>query len=438
MRKYPSTWFALLCLVAAGASAPAVVTAQYVPPEEYRFEQRLRPTLLGYEPFAELLPGRFGLAVNARTVQRNNALSLADAGALGLLAREDSLTAWDIADLAPRIGRVGQIELFSATSAQVNLMLGLGPLTLGLHGGGRGYGEAVIEEAFVTLLTRGNQTLAAFDLEGTGGWGLATAEVGARAVYRFDPGLAGPTFVFGGGVRLIRPAALFEGGLAEGGRVVVSGDSLVARFDAEVHTTEFDGSLPLSDRLAEGSTAGSGLAVDMTARAEWSRMAVEFSLLDVGSVTVRNVESRTLAVDYAVTSVDSLISLLDDRRSNAAGDSLAFVLQGVAEREVTLPWTMRGRIAYEATGWLYLDGAVSMRSARYRRPVRSEIGLTLAPLSWLPLRANMIMGEGGAGFGGGVMLDAGPILMEVRVSTLAGFLDQGRGVGGVYRLVLRL
>lgn len=436
-RRRPVRWIAI-GLVAAATAVPAPGAAQYVPPAEWAFNARLRPTLLGYDAFSDLLPGRFGLAIDVGTVQQNNAVSIADIAALAFLDGENSLTAWDVADLAGEVRDAGDVTVFSTATAQLDVTMALGSLTLGLHAGGREYGEARLEEGFVTLLTAGNGTLRSFDLEGSGGWGLVTAEAGARAVYRFDAGLAGPYFVFGGGARLVRPAALVEADLARAGRIVVSGDSLVARLDAEVYTTEFDGSLPLSDRLTDSGVAGSGFAVDLMARAEWTRTAVELAVFDVGSVSVRNVERQTLALDYAVTTVDSLITLLDERKANAAGDTLAFVTRGIAERDVTLPWTVRGRVAYEARPWLYVDGALSLRSARLRRTTRTEVGVTLAPLSWLPLRASAIVDGTGVGFGGGVTLDAGPVFMEVQAATLSGFLDQGRGIGAVYRLMLRL
>lgn len=425
---------ALGCL--PGALTPVGANAQ-ARDDGSSHDPRLRPTLLGYDPFEELLPGRFGFAVTAGTVTGNTGVTFAQVGALRLLAREDSLTVWDVLDVASSAADRGGLSAGSSSNGQVRMTVGFGDVAVALSAGGRAYVDVEVEERLLTLLTRGNLTEQLFDLTTSGARAMGTAEVGGHLTWRRLPRRSSTTLVLGGGARWVRPFGLVEASLRDGARVLVSADSVVARATADVYSTEYDGGPLLSDRLSDGSVAGGGFAFDAMARLEGARWAAEVAVQDLGTVTVGRVEHRSATTEYAVTSVDSLVSLIDDRRANAAGDTLAFVVQTVGDREIALPRTVRVRAAWEAASWLFLDGATGWRSERLGVRSRTEVGATLAPLRWLPVRGGLVLDDLGVGFAGSVGVDSRHFVLHVQASTLAGFLDRGRGVGATLRLALR-
>ena len=83
---------------------------------------------------------------------------------------------------------------------------------------------------------------------------------------------------------------------------------------------------------------------------------------------------------------------------------------------------------------LFTDEAIE-RIAEYSK------GRPSVPMPWSRNTATIPPASGspgdGTGVGAGVTLDAGPVLMEVQAASLGGFLEQGKGLGAMYRLMFR-
>ncbi len=188
------------------------------------------------DPFRHVMIPHWGFVFSFGATGENSVLNFADIGALTFLDDDTNGSKILPGDLLDVIGLIPVGKGVRVVGqAEGGFYLG-GPfgrhLSLGFSAQSRGYGSGLISDGVASLLRDGNLTQDRFDLAGSGGIGLATAELGAHAVLRFGPlGTEdGVHLALGFGGRLVRAGAYFQARPQPGSSTVVRVgiDSIVA------------------------------------------------------------------------------------------------------------------------------------------------------------------------------------------------------------------
>ncbi len=412
----------VLCLQIAAVVLSAPLAGQAVPQESQaaRVEQGYRRTpQFRVDPFRHMFIPHWGFVFSVGATAENNSINFRDLGALMFLNDRDSLLILDYFDalgLVPVGAGWG-----GSGEAEGGFYLG-GPIGSRMHIGvslqGRGYGGFTVDDDAVALLRDGNGARQDFTLGETQGEGIGTGEVGLHALYRFGPfgSQDGARLVLGAGGRYIRPLAYANAHsmVSNGGILRVTGDSISASIDIETfHTPDF-----VTNR-------GSGIAGDFIVRVEWPTSGLTFEAMvgNVGRVTVRGVERRTLTVDLETTDVDEINDVLD---------TLDLALQGVEDLTVSLPRIVRFSGSAWANAILQLDASATLPyGGRFEIPLTVDLGTTWRFIRTFPLRAGIVMGgHQGLGFSGGFAIEARNFLFQAGARSLGGLFGDANGVGG--------
>ncbi len=392
---------------------------------------RRTPTLR-FDPFRHLMIPHWGFVMSFGARGANTALNLSDLGALLKIDSDDELLAGDAIDVLGLIPR-GTGLAFSA-QGEGGFYLG-GPLPGGLAIGfsvqARGFGAAQFDDDAVALLRDGNGARQEFSLGDSRGSGLASADYGAHLLLRLGPvySVDGPRITLGAGARIVRPVAFARARslLDNGGRVLVTGDSLVANIQIQsLHTPidGFDAGTAFGDR-------GSGLAADFLVRLEWptNGIALEAMVANLGSVTIDGVERRTANISVATTLLDSLINVLD---------TADLAIQDTLTLDLTLPRVVRFSASAWANSILQVDVAATLPTGgEFPAPLAVDIGTTWRFIRTLPLRAGVILGDNqGVGFSGGFAIEGRVLFLQVSGQSLGGLFKHATGAGGRFELGL--
>jgi len=390
---------------------------------------RRTPTLR-LDPFRYLTIPHWGFVMSFGARGANTALNLSDVGALLKIDSDDEILVGDAIDVLGLIPR-GRGLAFSA-QGEGGLYLG-GPLPGGLAIGfsvqGRGFGAAEFDDDAVALLRDGNGARQEFSLGNSRGSGLVTADYGGHLLLRMGPvySVDGPRITLGAGARIVRPIAFASGRslLDNGGRVLVSGDSIVANIQIESMYTPidvFDPGTAFGDR-------GSGLAADFLVRFEWptNGIALEAMVANLGSVTIERVERRTLNLSVATTLLDSVINVLD---------TASLVIQDTLDLDITLPRVVRFSASAWANAILQVDLAATLPTGGdFPAPLAVDIGTTWRFIRSFPLRAGVILGDNqGVGFSGGFAIESRVLFLQASGQSLGGLFKHATGVGGRFEL----
>ena len=420
----------LLTLAAALLTAGALA-AQAVPEgsQAARTEPGwFRVPSVRFDPFRNAFVPHWGFVFTAGGYGENNTLNFSDLGALMLLNDNDSLVIGDAIDAMGLLPRGAGASGVANGDASFYLGGPIGPVSLSLTAGGRAYGAFQLDDQAVALLRDGNGGTQQFSLGTSAGAGLATAEAGVHLLYRTKPigSVDGVRLTFGAGARYVRPVVYGHviSTVANGGRVLVSNDSIVAHLGIEFASTPVDNSTQLTDAAFSG-TRGSGFAKDFVFRAEWptNGLAFEAMLANLGTITVDGVERQTLNIDVASTSLDTVINVID---------STDFVVRDTTSVQVTLPRILRFGASAWANRFLQLNATVSLPvKGEFQTPTVVEVGSTWRFIRTLPLRAGLIFGRTqGLGYTAGVGVEGRSFLFRLNVQSLGGFMKNARGAGG--------
>ena len=382
------------------------------------------------DPFRHVMIPHWGFVFSVGATGENSAWSFADAGAITFL--EDATNGSKIlpGDLLDVIGLIPVGKgVRVAGQAEGGFYLG-GPfgrhLSLGFSAQTRAYGSGLISDGMVSLLREGNLTQDRFDLAGSGGIGLATADLGAHAVLRFGPlGTEdGMHLALGFGGRMVRAGAYIQARPQPGSSTVVRAgiDSIVADLSFEKFETPLTDPADFFDRIQDspGSVVG-----DFLIRMEWptNGFTLEAMFANLGSVTVPNVERDTASLFLATN--DPRDDLPD------AFDSLNFEPAGLMDVDVKLPQIIRFSAGAWANRILQLDVAATMPvSGDFETPLTFDFGTTWRFLRALPLRAGLILGgHQGLGYSGGFALEGRNVFFQVAGQSLGGLFRNAKGAG---------
>lgn len=420
-----------LWLVLIATAVPVAVAAQAVP--EGSPADRLRPawrrvSTFRNDPFRHVALPHWGVVFSVGGRAENNTLNFEDLGAFLLLNRNDDVLIGDIIDafgLVPRgagVGGEGQVEGGIAFGGPVG-----DRVRIGVSAQTRGYGAFQLDDAAVALLRDGNLDRAEFTLGTTRGAALTTLEGGAHALVTLGPigGVDGARVVVGAGARYVRPMVYASGQslLADGGRVLVSEDSVTANLEAELLVTRVD---EFSDLVAN---RGSGIAGDFLLRLEWptNGLAFEAMAANLGSVTVERVERRTLTADLATTRLDTVLDVLD---------TLGLQVQDTGQAEVTLPRIVRFGASAWANRILQLDVTATLPvTGAFATPLAVDIGSTWRLAPALPVRLGLVLGgHQGVGYTAGVALESRHLLFRVAGESLGGLFGRATGAGARFEI----
>ena len=280
------------------------------------------------------------------------------------------------------------------------------------------------------MLRDGNGGLQEFSLGNSGGAALGTAEAGLHLLYRTRPigSPDGVRLTFGAGARIVRPVfyASARSTVANGGRVLVSNDTILANLGIQIQVTPIDNSSEVTDAAFSG-TRGSGLAADLVLRADWptNGIAFEAMLANLGSVTVERVERTAYNINVASTRLDVVLDSIEVQTadSNRVRDTVSV--------EVTLPRVARIGGSAWANRILQLDATLSLAvTGDFATPAAVELGSTWRFVRTLPLRAGLIIGgTQGIGYTAGFGIEGRNLLFRVNGQSLGGFLKNARGAG---------
>ncbi|MCH8936807.1 MAG: hypothetical protein IIB90_13870, partial [Gemmatimonadetes bacterium] len=200
------------------------------------------------DPFRHVMIPHWGFVFSFGATGENSVVNFADIGALTFLddnTNGSKILPGDLLDVIGLIpvGKGARV----VGQAEGGFYLG-GPfgrhLSLGFSAQTRAYGSGLISDGMVSLLREGNLTQDRFDLAGSGGIGLATADLGAHAVLRFGPlGTEdGMHLALGFGGRLVRAGLYYQARPQLGSSTVVRAgiDSIVADLAFETFETSTD------------------------------------------------------------------------------------------------------------------------------------------------------------------------------------------------------
>ncbi|UCD23245.1 MAG: hypothetical protein JSW51_09305 [Gemmatimonadota bacterium] len=409
----------------------AVLTAQTVPDESQAaaIEPGFRRNpAFRIDPFNNMRIPHWGFVLQGGGTAENNAINVSDFGALLFLSGEDSLRVVDGLDA------LGLVPMGSGLNGNgevgASLYVG-GPigrsLQLALTAAGRSYGGLRLDDNAVSLLRDGNGSREAFSLGDSNGEGLASGEVGIHALYRIGPigSIDGVRLILGGGARYIKPVLYVSANslLNNGGVILVTGDSVAANMRVETLQTAgaTDGTVKLND--------GGGIAGDFMARVEWptSGLALEAQLLNVGAVSIAQVEHRIAHVDINTTSLEEVADVLD---------TLELELQDTVEVTVTLPRLARFTASAWANRILQLDLIATIPfGGEFAYPATVDAWSTWRLIRTVPLRAGLVFGgDQGIGFSGGLGVELRNFLFELSGRTLGGLFENATGASAGFSL----
>ncbi len=379
------------------------------------------------DPFRHVMIPHWGFVFSFGATGENSVLNFADIGALTFL--DDSTNGSKIlpGDLLDVIGLIPVGKgVRVAAQGEGGFYLG-GPfgrhLSLGFSAQSRGYGSGLISDGAASLLRDGNLTQDSFNLAGSGGIGLATAELGAHAVLRFGPlGTEdGAHLALGFGGRLVRAGAYYQGRPQLGSSTVVRAgiDSIVADLAFETFET------PIDDFFDRFSSAPSSMVADFLIRMEWptNGFTLEAMFANLGSVSVPDVVRDTASLSVATN--DPRDDLPD------AFDALDLQFADSVDVDVKLPQVIRFSAGAWANRILQVDVAATMPvSGDFETPLTMDLGTTWRFVSQLPLRVGLILGgHQGLGYSGGFALEGRNVFFQVAGQSLGGLFRNAKGAG---------
>jgi hypothetical protein len=277
-----------------------------------------------------------------------------------------------------------------------------------------------------SLLRDGNLTQDRFDLAGSGGIGLATAELGGHAVLRFGPlGTEdGMHLALGFGGRLVRVGAYYQARPQLGSSTVVRAgiDSIVADLSFETFETPLSDVDDFFDRFQDSPSSVVG---DFLIRMEWptNGFTLEAMFANLGSVSIPNVQRDTASLSVATN--DPRDDLPD------AFDAMQFDSADVVDVDVKLPQIIRFSAGAWANRILQVDVVATMPvSGDFETPLTMDLGTTWRFVRQFPLRVGLILGgHQGLGYSAGFALEGRNVFIQVAGQSLGGFLRNAKGAG---------
>jgi hypothetical protein len=304
-----------------------------------------------------------------------------------------------------------------------------------------GYGFLQLDDDAVALVRDGNGNRQSVSLGSSKGGALATAEAGVHAIIRLGPmgSVDGVKVNLGFGGRVLRPVFYGRGGSTalNGGTIRLTGDSVIANIAVEQLASVGDP----QDNLKNGS----GFATDLLLRLDWptSGFAIEAMVANIGTVTVPDVERRTLNLSVATNNLDTLFQQKTDPTTGVVTyrpilDTLDFRVQDTSDVKVTLPRIVRFTASSWANRILQIDVSATLPvTGDFEAPLAVDIGTTWRFIRTLPLRAGVVLGGSqGIGYTGGFAIEGRTMFLQVGAQSLGGFLRKATGVGGRLELGL--
>ena len=389
-----------------------------------------RPSSFRVDPFRHVMIPHWGFVFSVGATGENSVLNLADVSALMFLddsTNGSELLPGDILDVMGLIPEGKGVRV--ASQGEGGFYLG-GPFgrhfSLGFSAQARGYGSGFIADEAASLLRDGNLTQDLFDLAGSGGIGLGTAELGAHAVLRFGPlGTEdGMHLALGFGGRLVRPGLFVQARPQVGSSTAVraGADSIIADLAFETFETPLTDTDDFADRVQDSPNSIVG---DFLIRMEWptNGFSIEAMFANLGTVSVPNVERDTASL---------FIATADPRRDlpdTFADVDLAFA--DSVDLEVKLPQIIRFSVGAWANAVLQLDAVATMPvSGDFETPLTVDLGTTWRFVRHLPLRAGLILGgHQEVGFSGGFAVEARNVFFQVAAQSLGGLFKKAKGTG---------
>ena len=375
------------------------------------------------DPFRHAMIPHWGFVFSGGATGENNALNVADARAAIYLADNDSLLAGDVLDI---LGLIPDGKgLKGSALGEGGFYLG-GPfgshISLGLSAQGRGYGGFQLDDNFAALLRDGNGARQEFTLGNSKGAALATAEGGAHLVLRFGPlGTEdGVNVNLGFGARYIKPVAFarVRSTVANGGRILISGDSVVANIGVELASTPE----PFDSTFKNGKAS---VATDFLVRLTWptSGFALEAMVANVGNVTIHMVETETKRFNVATTNFEEVADSLDSFDSLSVKDTV--------DLPIKLPRIVRFTASAWANRFLQVDVSATLPvHGDFEAPLSVDVGTTWRFIRTIPLRAGLVLGgDQGIGFTGGLAIEGRNMFLQVMGQSLGGLFQNATGVG---------
>jgi hypothetical protein len=300
--------------------------------------------------------------------------------------------------------------------------------SLGFSAQARGYGSGLVSDGLARLFRDGNLTQSQFDIAGSGGIVLVTAEVGAHTVLRFGPlGTEdGMHLSLGLGGRLVRAGYYSQARPQVGSSTVfrAGADSIMADIAFETFETPLTTGADFIDRF---NSAPSSVVGDFLIRMEWPTNGFSFEAMfaNLGSVTVPDVVRDTASL--IVATADPLFST----EFADSLDAMNFVLDDTVDVNVKLPQIVRFSAGAWANAILQLDVAATLPvNGDFETPLTVDLGTTWRFMRSLPLRAGVILGgHQGLGFSGGFALEGRNVLFQVAGQSLGGLFRNAKGAG---------
>lgn len=411
------------------------VSAQLVPPGSQAAQVDMgyrRASSFRVDPFRHVMIPHWGFVFSVGGTGENSVLNFADIGALTFLddeANGSEILPGDVLDVLGLIPVGKGVRV--AGQGEGGFYLG-GPFgrhfSLGLSAQARGYGSGLVADEVAALIRDGNLDEDRFDLAGSGGIGLATAELGVHAVLRFGPlGTEdGVHLSLGLGGRLVRVGAFYQAGPTVGSNTAIRAgrDSILADLSFETLETPLGGVDDFFDRFngSPGSVVG-----DFLIRMEWPTNGFSFEAMfaNLGSVTIPNVERDTASL-YVATA-DPLFS---DEFADSL-DAMEFEFADSVEVDVKLPQVVRFSAGAWANRILQVDVAATLPvHGDFESPLAVDLGTTWRFVRQLPLRAGLILGgHQGLGYSGGFAIEGRNVLFQVAGQSLGGFFRGAKGAG---------
>jgi len=376
------------------------------------------------DPFRHVMIPHWGFVFSLGTTGENSVLNFADVGALRFIDDNDEILPGGLLDVIGLIPVGKGVRVVGQSEGGFYLGGPFGRhLSLGFSAQLRGYGSGLISDGVASLLRDGNLTQDSFNLAGSGGIGLATADLGAHAVLRFGPlGTEdGMHLALGFGGRLVRAGLYYQARPQLGSSTVVRAgiDSIVADLAFETFQTS-------TDSIAQLFTgAPSSLVGDFLIRMEWPTNGFTFEAMfaNLGSVSIPNVARDTASLSMAT----------NDPRDDLpnAFDALNFEVADTVDVDVKLPQIIRFSAGAWANRILQLDVAATMPvSGDFETPLTIDFGTTWRFLRTLPLRAGLILGgHQGLGYSAGFAIEGRNMFFQVAGQSLGGLLRNAKGAG---------
>ena len=425
----------LLLAVAILSVATTDMSAQLVPENSQAARVDMgyrRASSFRVDPFRHVMRPHWGFVFSFGGTGENSVLNFADIGAMTFLS--DTLNGSDLlpGDIIDIIGLIPAGKgVRVAGQLEGGFYLG-GPFgrqfSLGFSAQTRAYGSLLISDGMASLFRDGNLTQSQFDIAGSGGIGLITADLGAHAVLRFGPlGTEdGMHLSLGLGGRLVRAGAYRQVRPQLGSSTVLraGADSIVADLAFETFETPLATVADFFDRF---NSAPNSVVGDFLIRMEWptNGFAFEAMFANLGSLTVPNVVRDTASL--IVATADPLFSgeLADSL------DAMNFVLDDTVDVNVKLPQIIRFSAGAWANAILQLDVAATLPvNGDFETPLTIDLGTTWRFVRSLPLRAGLILGgHQGLGYSAGFALEGRNVLFQVAGQSLGGLFRNAKGAG---------